>query len=106
MSIGNCIIFHNTTVQKEIFVGIEAFKGILFPSFPFSKVNGTNRKEREKNKKAFETCRNGDPERSGSESCRIQSQEDQELGSPTAATTHIPQTSGVTQSVYLTNKGM
>ena len=45
-------------------------------------------------------------ERSGLESCRIQSQEDQELGSPEAATTYIPQTSGVTQSVDLTNKGM
>ena len=41
-------------------------------------------------------------------SCRIQSQEDQELGSPAAATTHISQTSGhsVTQSEDLTNKGL
>ena len=59
-----------------------------------------------KKQKTFETCRNGDPERSGSESSRIQSQYDQELGSPSAATTHIPETSGVTQSVDLTNKGM
>ena len=49
---------------------------------------------------------NGQMERSGSESCRIQSQEGQELGSPAAAKTHIAQTSGVTQSVDLTNKGM
>jgi hypothetical protein len=41
-----------------------------------------------------------------SESCRIQSQEVQELGSPGTATTDIAQTSGVTQSVDLTNKGM
>ena len=38
--------------------------------------------------------------------CRIQSQDDQESGSPAAATTHIAQTSGVTQIVDLTNKGM
>ena len=50
--------------------------------------------------------RNGKTERSGSESCRIQSQEGQELGSPAAATTYIPQTSGVTQSVDLGNKDM
>ena len=59
-----------------------------------------------KKTKSFRDCRNGDPERSGLESCRIQSQEGQELGSPAAATTHIPQTSGVTQTVDLTNKGM
>ena len=51
-------------------------------------------------------CRNGQTESSGSESCRIQSQDGQELGSPEDATTHIAQTSGVTQSVDLTNKGM
>jgi hypothetical protein len=45
-------------------------------------------------------------ERSGLESCRIQSQEDQELGSPAAAPNLISQTSGVTQSVDLTNQGM
>jgi hypothetical protein len=39
-------------------------------------------------------------------SCRIQSQEDQELGRPATAATHIPQTSGVTQSVDLTNQGL
>ncbi len=61
-------------------------------------------KKVKKNKKLF-ACRNGQTERSGSESCRIQSQEDQELGSPADAPTHITQTSGVTQSVYLTNKG-
>ena len=49
-------------------------------------------------------CRNGQTERSGSESCRIQSQDDQELGSPAAATTHVAQTSGVTQSVDLTRE--
>ena len=38
--------------------------------------------------------------------CRIQSQEGQELGSPAAATTHIPQSIGVTQSVDLTNKAL
>ena len=107
MSIGNYIIFHKTTVQKEIFVGIGSVQKNTFRQFFFLKSEfGTNRKERKKNKKDFETCRNGDPERSGSESCRIQSQEGQELGSPAAATTHIPQTSGVTQSVDLTNKGM
>jgi len=39
-------------------------------------------------------------------SCRIQSQDGQELGSPVVVTTHIVQTSGVTQSVDLTNKDM
>ena len=39
-------------------------------------------------------------------SCRIQSQDGQELGSPVVVTTHIVQTSGVTQSVDLTNQGM
>ena len=57
-------------------------------------------------KKKTSAFRNGQTERSGSESCRIQSQDDQELGSPAAATTHIAQTSGVTQSVDLTNKGL
>jgi len=47
-----------------------------------------------------------DSERSGEESGRIQSQEAQEVGRPTAATTFITQTSSVTQSVDLTNKGM
>jgi hypothetical protein len=69
-------------------------------------VNWYNQKRKGKKQKAFETSRNGDPERSGLESYRIQSQEGQELGSPTAATTHIPETSGVTQSVDVTNKGM
>jgi len=44
--------------------------------------------------------------RRGVERSRIQSQEDQELGRPTVATTFITQTSSVTQSVDLTNKGM
>ena len=56
--------------------------------------------------KKVKTTKSGQTESSGSESCRIQSQDGQELGSPAAATTHIAQTSGVTQSVDLTNKGM
>jgi hypothetical protein len=63
-------------------------------------------KESEKNKKFFERAEMVETERSGSESCRIQSQEGQELGSPAAATTFISQTSGVTQSVNLTNQGL
>ncbi len=55
---------------------------------------------------AWLTCKNGDPERSGLESCRIQSQEVQELGSPAAAPTLISQTSGVMQTVDLTNQGL
>ena len=62
-------------------------------------------KKVKKNKKLF-ACRNGQTERSGSESCRIQSQEVQELGTPADAKTRIAQTSGVTQSVDLTNKVM
>jgi hypothetical protein len=50
--------------------------------------------------------RNCQTERTGSESYRIQGQEGQELGSPTDTPTLILQTSGVTQSVDLTNKGM
>ena len=65
-----------------------------------------NQKRKGTKQKAFETSRDGDPDRSGLESCRSQSQEDQELGIPASATTHISQTSGVTQSVDLTNKGM
>ena len=45
-------------------------------------------------------------ERSGSESCRIQSQEGQDLGKHPPSTLFLTQTSGVTQSVDLTNKGM
>ena len=59
-----------------------------------------------KKTKRFGANRNGDSERSGEESGRFQSQEDQESGRPTAATTFITQTSSVTQSVDLTNKGM
>ncbi len=59
-----------------------------------------------KKTKSFFACRNGQTERSGSESCRIQSQEGQELGSPAVATTHIAETSVGTQNVDLTNKGM
>jgi hypothetical protein len=52
MSIGNCIMFHNTTVQKKFLWESEVFKRILFASFSFWKSEvGTNRKEREKNKK-------------------------------------------------------
>ena len=50
--------------------------------------------------------KNGDSERSGEDHYRSQSQEDQELGSPAAAPNLISQTSGVTQSVDLTNQGM
>jgi hypothetical protein len=50
MSTENCIIFNTTTVQKEISWASEV--GILFASFSFLKSEfGTNRKEREKNKK-------------------------------------------------------
>ena len=62
--------------------------------------------KKRKKTKSFETCRNGDPERSGLERCRIQSQEVQELGSPAAAPTLISQTSGVMQTVDLTNQGL
>ncbi len=58
-------------------------------------------KKGKKNKKLL--SRYGDQERSGPESCRIQSQEEQELGSPAAAPTLISQTSCVTHSVDLTN---
>ena len=92
---GNCKRFNITTVQKEIFVG--KIQKIPF-RFSFLKT------ESEK-KKVFETCRNGQTERSGSESYRIQSQEGQELGSPTDVPTFISQTSGVRQSVDLTNQG-
>ena len=44
--------------------------------------------------------------RSGEESCRIQSQEDQELSEDTTTTTLITQKSNTTQSVDLTKKGM
>ncbi len=54
----------------------------------------------------FGAYRKGNSERSGEESGRIQSQETQESGRPTTATTFITQTSSVTQSVDLTNKGM
>ena len=107
MSSENCIIFNTTTVQKEIFVAIGSIQKKTFRQFFFfEKWIWYKLKRKGKKQKAFETCRNGDPERSGLESCRIQSQEGQELGSPAAATTHIPQTSGVTQSVDLPNKVM
>ena len=107
MSSENWIILNTTTVQKEIFVAIGSIQKKTFRQFFFfEKWIWYKLKRNGKKQKAFETCRNGDPERSGLESCRIQSQEGQELGSPAAATTHIPQTSGVTQTVDLTNKGM
>ncbi len=103
----HCIIFHNTTVQKEIFMGIGSIQKITFRKFCFFEKGIWCKLERKwKKTKNFWACRNGETERSGSESCRIQSQDGQELGSPTAATTHIAQTIGVTQSVDLTNKGM
>ncbi len=67
---------------------------------------GTKLKRKWKKQKSLGAHRNGQTGRSGSESCRIQSQDAQELGSPAAATTHIAQTSGVTQSEDLTNKDM
>jgi hypothetical protein len=105
MSIGNCIIFHNTTVQEEIFMGIGSIQKITFRKFCFlEKWIWYKLKKRGKKQKAFGACRNGDQERSGSESCRIQSQEDQELSRSATAPTLISQTSGVTQSVDLTNQ--
>ena len=69
-------------------------------------MNLVQTEKKVKKTKSLRVCRNGQTERSGSESCRIQSQDGQELGSPAAATTHIAQTSVVTQSVDLTNKRM
>ena len=107
MSIENCISINNRTVQKEIFVGLGSIQKIPFRQFFFfEKWIWYKLKRKWKKQKAFGACRNGQTESSGSESCRIQSQDGQELGSPAAATTHIAQTSGVTQSVDLTNKGM
>jgi hypothetical protein len=70
-------------------------------------LNWYKLKKREKKTKSFWAWRNGDQETGGSERCRIQSQEeDQELGRSVAAPTLISQTSGVTQSVDLTNQGL
>ena len=92
--------------KKKFSRASEAFKRILFVSFSFLKSEfGTNWKKVKK-QKDFWACRNGQTERSGSESRRIQSQEGQELGSPSAAPTLISQTSGVTHSVDLTNQGL
>jgi hypothetical protein len=55
MSVGNCIIFDNTVVQKEIFVGLGIIQKISFRQFSFFKREfGTNSKEREKTQKLFE----------------------------------------------------
>ena len=69
-------------------------------------MNLVQTEKKVKKTKSIRACRNGQTGRSWSESCRIQSQDGQELGIPATTTTHIAQTSGVTQSVDLTNKGM
>ena len=105
LSLGNSISIKNTTVQKEIFVGNGSIQKIPFRQFFFfEKWIWYKLKRKWKKQKVFGACRNGQTESSGSESCWIQSQDGQELGSPAAATTHIPQTSGVTQSVDLAER--
>ncbi len=107
MSIENCIMFNITTDHKEIFMGIGSIQEITFSQVLFFwKVNLV---QTEKKVKKTKSIRDVQKWWSGEEwigECRIQSQEGQELGSPAAATTHIAQTSGVTHSVDLTNKGM
>jgi hypothetical protein len=112
----NCIIFNNTTVQKEIFVVLGKYsKDHFSPVFlritclwleQYFKSHLVQTEKKDEKTKRFGTHRNGDSERSGSEFCRIQSQEVQVLGRSAVATTLITQTSGVTQSVDLTNKDM